>query len=190
MRVRFVVSLPYNMVMMGTSEKEFGRKDLQKVIEWSKIFEIEWRKHEKSITDKISKYSGFEWQNEDVVCFVVENFPIAGISLPLTIRMGEVQERIKTLTHELIHVNISRKFKNLIYESKKPRTFTHIALYLIYHRITSEIFPRDEPYSEFELKGIYREAIKKSIELEPLWRKSNRNMFDFMKYCLKRKLVP
>jgi hypothetical protein len=152
MKVRFEVSLPYNMVMLGTSGKEFGRKDLQKVTEWSEIFEKEWRKYEKRITDKIAKYSGFEWKTEDVVCFVVENFPLAGISLPLTIRMGDLQKRIKTLTHELIHVNIPRKFKNLVYESKKPRTFTHIALYLIYNRIITEIFPRDELYSKFELK--------------------------------------
>ena len=185
-----MVSLPYNMVMMGTSGKESGRKDLQKVIEWSKMFEKEWRKYEKRITDKISKYSGFEWKTEDVDCFVVENFPVAGISFPLTIRMGDLQKGIKTLTHELIHVNVPGKFENLVYESEKPRTFTHIALYLIYNRIITEIFPGDEPYSEFESKGIYGEAIKKSIELEPLWRKSNKNIYDFMKYCLKRKLVP
>ena len=177
------------MVMMGTSGMEFGRKDLQKVIEWSKIFEKEWKKYEKRITDKISKYSGFEWKTEDVVCFVVEDFPVAGISLPLTIRMGDLQERIKTLIHELIHVNVPRRFNNLAYESKKPRTFTHIALYLIYNRIITEIFPGGE-LSKFELKGIYGEAIKKSIELEPLWRKSNKNIYDFMKYCLKRKSVP
>ena len=190
MRVRFVVSLPYNMVMMRSSGKEFGEGDLRRVVEWSKMFEREWRKHERRVTDRISKYSGFDWETEDVVCFALEDFPVAGISLPLTIRMGDLQERIKTLTHELIHVNLPRNFKNLIRESEKPRTFNHIALYLIYNRIIAEIFPASEPYSEFELKGIYGEAIKKSVELEPLWRKSDKNIYDFMKLCLRRKLVP
>jgi hypothetical protein len=190
MKVKFAISLPYNMAMAAATGKKFDEKDLHKTREWLEKFEKEWRKYEGRITRKIVECSGFKWKRNYLTCFIVGNYPVAGISSPLTIRIGSIEMRVKTLIHELIHINIPRKFVNLTVKSDEPRIFTHIAVYLIYNRILKEFFPNSEKYAKQELKKeTYKKAIKKSIELETLWEKSNKNIYDFMKYCLDKKLV-
>jgi len=191
MKVKFVVSLPYNMAMTKSVGKEYNRKNLVRVIKWTNKFEKEWRKYEKKITTRIARYSGFKWKRNKVICFVVEKYPCTAISKPLTIRIYKnIKNRIRILTHELIHVNTPIKFGNLVAKSKRTRVFTHIAVYLILNKIMKEVFPKQRKYSKKELSNkIYRNAIEKSIELGPLWKRSGKNIYSFMKYCLEKGLV-
>ncbi|MFH0929364.1 MAG: hypothetical protein V1818_03340 [Candidatus Aenigmatarchaeota archaeon] len=192
MKVKFIVSLSYNMVLTGNVGKNYTEKDLQKVKKWSKKFETDWRKKEKKILNRIEKYNGFDWKLKEINCFIVEDLPkpAAGISSPLTVKMGDNNWRIKLLTHELIHYNTPIKFRYLINKSKNPKTFTHIPVYLVLNRIAEELFPKYKGYVKSELNNkLYKAAIDKSIELEPLWIKSKKNIYQFMKHCLEKGLV-
>lgn len=184
MKILFIVSLPY-IKLFTEKDAVKNAKDLRKK---TKFLSRKWRKFEKPILGKIEKYSGFRWKEKIQKVYILNEFPYSGISDPLTIRIDKKTRFVESMIHELIHMNFPEKFKFLSIKSKNPMTFTHIAVYLIYNRIMSELFPQKDPYSEIELNK-YRVEIQNAKELDQLWRNSKKNIYDFMKFCLKNKYV-
>jgi len=187
MKIDFVVSLPYNELMAKAFCKKNFKVNLTNIKEWTRGFEKEWRKHERKILNKIEEYSGIKWKEDKIKCYVVGNSPIS-ISSPLTIPIFKNKRvALKCLVHELIHVNIAGVNKPLLSpKSKEAQTFRHIGLYLIYNQIMKKFFPGEKIYLRSELENPrYKKAIEISKKLEPKWKKSNKNIYEFMKYYLK-----
>ena len=196
MKVKFFVSYPFNLVLGWFVNKKFDLNDYKKLEIRKKELEKEWKKIENHVFTKIEKYSKIKWKYKIYYCYLVrDGFRGASISDPLTVKIEKnVRDSIKSLIHELIHLNLYLKvFSDLKPKNYDSTIFYHIPVYLIYNRILKELFPRDRkiyslPIYKFKNKK-YLKAIKISKRLNLLWRKSNKNIRDFMKYCLDKGLI-
>ena len=196
MKVKFFVSYPFNLVLGWFVNKNFNLNDYEKLEVKGKELEKEWKKIEKRVFTKIEKYSKIKWKYKKFYCYLVrDGFRGMSIYDPLTIKVEKnVRDTIKSLIHELIHLNLYTKdFSKLKPKGYSPTIFYHIPLYLIYNRVLRELFPKDKkiyspPIYRFKDKE-YLKAIKISRQLDLLWRKSNKNIHAFMRYCLDKGLI-
>jgi len=148
----------------------------EEITEYIKEIEHIWKHNEKKVLEEMSKVTGLEWHDEDIVCYVV------GIcrpfSDPLTIgiysqKYRDKKDFVDVLVHELIH-QLFIQGKNFIpvkkymdklrkrYKDLSETTLLHIPLHAIHQHVYIELFDADRLHRDKELS-------KQSIDYDNSW---------------------
>jgi len=137
-------------------EKEGKYPSPEQVKEFMRALEIEWRKDEQIIFDKIADISGLKWNEKDHTCYVVgyaEPF-----SDPLTIPVFSSEAPIDyvsdVLCHEMIHRNLIQKEHGKVvhtgldklrklYPNESENVIIHILVHAIHKIVFLDIYSQE-----------------------------------------------
>ena len=149
-KVIFRYSWIYNEFFKSL-EKKKKYPSAKKILNYIKKLEKLWRKDEKKVLKEISKITGLEWKEKQIICYVVGRGKLS-FSDPITLLMyRKLDFSIDVLVHELIHRIFAvrenflrskkawRYFHNK-YKKETKNTRAHIVIYAIHNHIYLKLF--------------------------------------------------
>lgn len=148
-KVIFTYSSIYNRIL-SQIPKYSEIPDSKLTARYIAKFEKAWRPFESKIFVAIAKTTGFKWHEKEIPCYVTGGY--GAFSDPLTVSMRKDTEHcIDTLTHELIHRNISHDEISKI-NSKKWRAHmkryskenrvvaVHVYIHAVHQKVILDLF--------------------------------------------------
>lgn len=148
MKLNFKYSHPLDRwISWKDGHKLIGRLRARKIIA---RLEKAWKKEGRAILGAIARITGAPWRIKVVSCYIVGGRGAVSEPLIITWR-GSIGKAIDTLTHELIHINISQKharkrigrgWDSLMkkYQKEEQITKTHIVVHAIHEKVILTLY--------------------------------------------------
>lgn len=136
MKINFIVSNVYNSIFNSDKDISKFKSNIEEFADEYLVEVIEFIEKETKVSFKRKEYD----------CFLVDKFPVKGISSPLTVRVSnETFLDFITLIHELIHILMVEnrdKFTKLAYslDLENNKVFSHVIIFDLINKINAKFF--------------------------------------------------